>query len=203
MKARERLIIIAALIAISAVIIIAGCGNRDDGSTPAPAPDNPQVNGPVESDTNTYIITGARDYYIGIAATAEAIDLSLLKAEREESGGVYAVTADFSGVKFGTKGMYTAIYSCGQTKVEKQVYVYDSTVPEIKGVSDKTVSASADLAWGVSATDQFGFSVSVIYTITVNGIESDVLRVGENTVTYTAIDLVGNIATAVATVTVN
>lgn len=203
MKTRERWIIIVLLIVVIAAMIV-GCGrNPDAGSTSTSTPNNSEVNKPTASDTNTYIITGARDYYIGISATAEAIDVSLIKAEREEGGGVYAVAADFSAVKFGTKGKYTAVYSCGQTKVERQVYVYDSAAPEIKGVSDKTVNASVDLLSGISATDQFGFSVTVSYIITINGIEKQVLQTGKNTVTYTAVDLVGNVATSVAIITVN
>ena len=86
------------------------------------------------------------------------------------------------------------MYSCGNSKIEKYVFVYDKTLPVIAGAVSKTVSRGANPLDGVSATDQFGFSVVVSYSIEVGGVKVSELQTGRNDVTYVASDLAGNAA---------
>ena len=179
--------------------LLSGCASK----TPAPAPKpSPEVPAPPAEIEYNYVITGARDFYVNTSATAASLDLSGIYATRANDGGKYDVTADFSAVTFGTKGKYSAVYSCGNSKTEKSVYIYDKTAPVISGAVSKNVALGYNPLGGVSATDQFGFSVTVNYAIESDGNAVQKLQTGQNNVTYTASDLAGNTASVTVVFTV-
>ena len=191
MKAWKRLIALVALVAAVTLAMLFGCADKTSKPAPQPTPEVPKPPAEIEYD---YVITGTRDIYVSSSATAASLDLSGIYATRLNGDGKYDVSADFSAVEFGTKGKYTAVYSCGNSKIEKYVFVYDKTLPVIAGAVSKTVSRGANPLDGVSATDQFGFSVVVSYSIEVGGVKVSELQTGRNDVTYVASDLAGNAA---------
>lgn len=198
MRRLKKTVLIAVILCAFFVAFFSGCKNTsapDPDPTPEPQPEPP-------APEYTYIINGAQDYFVDISATADSFDLSSVYATRANSDIRYEVTVDFSAVNFGVKGKYTAVYSCGATVSEKSVYIYDTTAPEISGANTKTVSVGYDPLTGVSGKDQFGFSVTVSYIIKFDGAETDTLQTGDNTVEYTATDLVGNKATETVIFTV-
>lgn len=139
-----------------------------------------------------YIISGATDSYVNLGAVKASIDCSSVKARRENGDAkTYPVEVDDSAVTWGTKGVYTVKYVCGNSFVEKKIYIYDKTLPTIDGASNKTVASSGEILSGITATDQFGFSLSVTYF--VNGVEKGNLAAGDNEVEIQAADPVGNV----------
>lgn len=199
MKYIRKTVLIALILCTALTAVVFGC-KKTPTPNPGPVPDVPSE--PPVSEYS-YMINGAEDYYVDLSATADSFDLSSVYATRANSDIRYEVTVDLSAVKFGVKGKYTAVYSCGATVSEKSVYIYDTTAPEISGANAKTVSVGYDPLTGVSGKDQFGFSVTVSYIIKFGGAESDTLQTGDNTVEYTATDLVGNKATETVIFTVD
>ena len=177
-----------------------GCAKTDPTVHPSPSTDV----GPGDPDVQyRYEIKGACDFFVGSEATAASLDYSNVKAVRLNSDGVeYPVEADFSAVEWGKRGKYPCAYFCAQSKIERYVYIYDQTPPLIEGAVSQTVPLDADLSAGVTAVDQFGFSVVIGYTIYYEGQESDGLRAGNNQVEYFATDIVGNKASVTVTLTV-
>lgn len=147
-----------------------------------------------------YVISGARDFYVDLSATKAAVDTSSIKAYRENGEGTAeSVSMDDSAVTWGVKGVYSVKYIAGDSSVECKIYIYDATLPTIIGAIDKTVRLRDEVLLGVSATDQFGFSLAVTYF--VGDVEKGALSVGNNIVTYQTADLAGNIQTVSVTIT--
>jgi lipoprotein len=182
------------------LVFAVGCAKADPTAHPSPSTDIGSGDPDVQY---RYEIKGACDFFVGSEATADSLDYSNVKAVRLNSNGVeYPVEADFSAVEWGKRGKYPCFYFCAQSKVERYVYIYDQTPPVIEGAASQTVPLDAQLSAGVTAVDQFGFSVVIGYTIYYDGQESDGLRVGKNQVEYFATDMVGNKASVTVTLTV-
>lgn len=197
MRSFRKTVLIAVVLCATLLAAVFGC--KKTPTTPQnPTPEPPE---PPASEY-AYTIIGASDYYVDISATAESLDLSQVYAVRSGSDTEYEVNADFSAVSFGVKGKYSVVYSCGSAQAEKSVYVYSSDAPEISGAESKTVGINYDPLTGVSAKDQFGFSVTVDCAVYSGGVKTDTLQNGENTVKYTASDLSGNKATVTVILTV-
>lgn len=138
-----------------------------------------------------YVIEGATDFYVDLSATKSSIDISSITAYRENGEGTAEnVFMDDSNVTWGKQGVYSVKYIAGESFIEKKIYIYGNTLPTLTGAKNKTIKNANEVLSGVSATDQFGFSLAVGYFI--NGTESARLVAGENIVTYKASDLVGN-----------
>lgn len=183
---------------VSAVVSF-GCKNKDDSSDGSDLPNDSSSLPSGETDY-TYIITGATDLYVNTSATKGSIDYSAVTARRENGDGdVYPVEMDDSSVEWGVGGIYTVKYVCGKSFVENKIYIYNNTLPVISGATDKTVSSAAEILDGVTATDQFGFSLALTYF--VNGAEKGSLAAGDNSVEIKAADIVGNVKTVTVKIT--
>jgi len=192
------IICLVAALTVSAVVSF-GCKNKDNSSDSSDLP-NDSSSLPSDVTDYTYIITGATDLYVNTSATKGSIDYSGVTARRENGDGdLYPVEMDDSSVEWGIGGVYTVKYVCGKSFVEKKIYIYDKTLPEISGATDKTVSSAAEILDGITATDQFGFSLALTYF--VNGAEKGTLATGVNSVEIKAADIAGNVKTVTVNVT--
>lgn len=192
MKHKKIILTVLCLITVfSAVVLQVACKKPQESSSVI---GDSSDNGKTEEEISYfYIIEGAKDFYVDLSATKNSIDISSIKAYRENGEGfAESVFMDDGKVTWGKQGMYSVKYVAGESFVEKKIYIYDNTIPTITGATNKTVKNANDVLSGVSATDQFGFSLAVTYFI--NDTQNAKLVAGKNTVIYKVADLVGNTA---------
>ncbi len=181
------------------------CKKGGEGSIPSgESVAESEVQSPGESGRDeteyVYVIVGATDFFVTTDATKDSVDFSSVTARRENGDGkIYPVETDDSAVIWGKKGVYPVRYVCGSSFVGKQIYIYDITLPEISGATDKTVSSAEEILTGISATDQFGFSLTL--SCKINGSENGMLSAGENEAEISASDPVGNTKRVIVKIT--
>lgn len=152
-----------------------------------------------EEEAKEAVITGAED----VILKAEDTSYDFSKGVSGTLDGAAAeVAVDSSDVEFGKAGEYEVVYTLGDESVTVKVYIYGMPVLIAE---DATQKYSDAVQWtvGVSAKDSFGKDLEVQYTPPQLAVEGMPEYNKAYTVTYTATDAAGNMATKTRTVTVS
>lgn len=144
------------------------------------------------------VITGTKDVILKEADTSYDFGTGV---SGTLDGEAAEVTVDSSDVEFGKAGEYEVVYTLGDESVTAKVFIYGMPVITAEDAEQK-YSDAVQWTVGVSAKDSFGKELQVEVTppqLEVSGMPE---YNKEYTVTYTATDVAGNVATKTRKITV-
>ena len=198
---KKWLILICSTI-FAGALALGACGEKKDGDYYGPSV---EVGGSEDGGGETEVeIVGATDLHIGTNRTDVNAEIAKVQVY---VGGVYdEVVANVDDIAFGQSGVYKIVYSYGEMRIEKNVYVYDkpTIADEKEGTVELTYAqAYTDLYDGISGKDSFGNSLGVQLLSDGGAYHEDgSLNVGEFTLEFAVMDRAGQTAKLSRTVSI-
>lgn len=187
----KRLLVICAILA--SVFAIGSCGEKKPNSGNS----SEIVVGGNSGTTaeSKIVISGAVD--IDLTKRAVSIDDWAKKVSATRGDEIFEVGVDSSAVQFGTKGVYSATYSCQNESVTISVTVYEEptiSLSDNQALQVRYSEFNDKILQDVSAIDCFGQEIDVfVYSYGGAKNADGSINEGEYTVKYAAADKSGQI----------